>query len=645
MTFSLVARCDDGARLGGRRWPRSSWRSGSAVPAAVAGVGRHRHTGRRQRRLQGRRAGPTRRGSPPRWRRLQRCSRTTDQARRPAGRRSSTPTAVPRPTPATACLDWAGRRHRRRATRIQGNILAGAGVVLAPCRGVGDQRLTLPFARRLLDGAGRRRRRRRRPPRADSPRRSWWSAKAPATAVGDDVAVDLRVDDHPDSRSPSSARLLDLSDLYLAASTPEERGGRRAPESWRRSSRRFGSGRTGAARTSQAWVGSRELRDAGRARALVRSGSTSRVLRDRAWHHRRPGAGTNHEGGAQGMSVLAIDAGRRCHGGGRDPRGDDRSEGLPGVRPALPTPGLGRARARGDLAGDPGGHPRGPRQATPSEVTAIGITNQRETVLVWDRETLGSPRRAIVWQDRRTADVCARLRDAGHEDRVAELTGLRARPVLLGHQAGLAARGRAAHRALVEAGRSRSGTVDSYLIARMTRRHVARHRRLERVAHPALRPRERRAGPTSCAGCSASRGTRCPRSSAAGARSAPPTRPPFLGLELPIAGIAGDQQAALFGQTCFDGGRLEVHLRHRLVHPHQHRRRRSSAPTPGCSRPRPGAVAEGELTYALEGAIFVTGAAVQWLRDGLQIVGSAAETSRRSPPRSRTPAGWCSCRP
>ena len=59
------------------------------------------------------------------------------------------------------------------------------------------------------------------------------------------------------------------------------------------------------------------------------------------------------------------------------------------------------------------------------DLTAIGITNQRETVLLWDRETLGSPRRAIVWQDRRTAEICNRLRDAGHEDRVAELTGLR----------------------------------------------------------------------------------------------------------------------------------------------------------------------------------------------------------------------------
>jgi glycerol kinase len=67
-----------------------------------------------------------------------------------------------------------------------------------------------------------------------------------------------------------------------------------------------------------------------------------------------------------------------------------------------------------------------------SELTAVGITNQRETIALWDRETLGSPRRAIVWQDRRTADICERLRSEGHEDRVAELTGLRLDPYFSG---------------------------------------------------------------------------------------------------------------------------------------------------------------------------------------------------------------------
>ncbi|MGZ6764588.1 MAG: FGGY family carbohydrate kinase, partial [Nocardioides sp.] len=104
-----------------------------------------------------------------------------------------------------------------------------------------------------------------------------------------------------------------------------------------------------------------------------------------------------------------------------------------------------------------------------SEVTAVGITNQRETILLWDRETLGSPRRAIVWQDRRTADICTRLRDAGHEDRVRELTGLRLDPYFSGTKLRWLAEEEPHTWALVESGRYAVGTVDSYLIARMTR--------------------------------------------------------------------------------------------------------------------------------------------------------------------------------
>ena len=258
--------------------------------------------------------------------------------------------------------------------------------------------------------------------------------------------------------------------------------------------------------------------------------------------------------GADRMSVLAIDAGTTgVTAVVVTPDGQDRGPGLPGVRAALPQARLGRALPRGDLAGDARGDPRRPEVYDASELKAVGITNQRETVLLWDRETLGSPRRAIVWQDRRTADICTRLRDAGHEDRVTELTGLRLDPYFSGTKLMWLAEHEPHTWALVESGRYAVGTVDSYLIARMTRGtlHVTDVSNacrtllfdldegdwsdelcelfgVPRDALPELVPNWGEIGTTDPAS--------------------------FCGLDLPIAGIAGDQQSALFGQTCFDVG-------------------------------------------------------------------------------------------
>ena len=258
------------------------------------------------------------------------------------------------------------------------------------------------------------------------------------------------------------------------------------------------------------------------------------------------------------------------------------------------------------------------------ELRAVGITNQRETVLLWDRETLGSPRRAIVWQDRRTADICSRLREQGHEQRVAELTGLRLDPYFSGTKLAWLAEHEPHTWALVESGRYAVGTVDSYLVARMSRgtwhvtdvsnacrtllfdlaagdwtEELCRLFGVPRDALPELVPNWGDIATTD------------PRS--------------FLDLQLPVAGLAGDQQSALFGQTCFDEGDAKctygtgsfilTNTGSELV--------RSDAGLLSTAAWRaPG----GDLTYALEGAIFVTGAAVQWLRDGLQVVGSAAES-------------------
>src|SRR5688572_3206489 len=251
------------------------------------------------------------------------------------------------------------------------------------------------------------------------------------------------------------------------------------------------------------------------------------------------------------------------------------------------------------------------RQVDASELRGIGITNQRETVLLWDRETLGSPRRAIVWQDRRTADICARLRDGGHEDRVAELTGLRLDPYFSGTKLVWLAENEPNTWALVGDGRYAVGTVDSYLIARMTRGtwHVTDVSNASRTLLFDLEkgewsdelcslfgvPRDALPEVVPSWGDGSTMGTTDPRT--------------FAGLELPIAGIAGDQQSALFGQTCFDvgdskctygtGSFILTNTGSEVV--------RSDA---GLLSTAAWKSPEGEMTYAVEGAIFVTGAAV-----------------------------------
>jgi glycerol kinase len=260
-----------------------------------------------------------------------------------------------------------------------------------------------------------------------------------------------------------------------------------------------------------------------------------------------------------------------------------------------------------------------------SQLRGVGITNQRETVVLWDRETLGSPRRAIVWQDRRTADICDRLRADGHEERVAELTGLRLDPYFSGTKLVWLKENEPHTWALVESGRYAVGTVDSYLIARMTRGtwHVTDVSNASRTLLFDLA-----AGSWSDELCGLFGVPRdalpdlVPNWGEVGS-----TEPSvFCDLSLPIAGIAGDQQSALFGQTCFDPGDAKCTYgtgSFILTNTGTSLERSDAGLLSTAAWRSP----SGELTYALEGAIFVTGAAVQWLRDGLQIVGSAAETA------------------
>lgn len=258
------------------------------------------------------------------------------------------------------------------------------------------------------------------------------------------------------------------------------------------------------------------------------------------------------------------------------------------------------------------------------ELEGIGITNQRETIVLWDRETLGSPRRAIVWQDRRTAEICEQMRDAGHEDRVTELTGLRLDPYFSGTKLAWIREHEPNTWALVESGRYAVGTVDSYLIARMTRGtwHVTDVSNACRTLLFDLGE-----GDWSDELCEL---FGVPRDSlpdlVANWGEVGVSDPgSFAGLSLPIAGIAGDQQSALFGQTCFDEGDAKCTYgtgSFILTNTGTSLVRSDSGLLSTAAWRSP----DGELTYALEGAIFVTGAAVQWLRDGLQIVGSAEET-------------------
>jgi glycerol kinase len=256
-------------------------------------------------------------------------------------------------------------------------------------------------------------------------------------------------------------------------------------------------------------------------------------------------------------------------------------------------------------------------------VQCVGITNQRETAVLWDRRTLRSARPALVWQDRRTAAICERLIGAGHEPRVTELTGLRLDPYFTGTKLTWLAEHDPAW-AGVRSGEVVVGTVDAYLIARLTQGQV--HATDASNASRTLLY-DITAGAWSAELCAL---LDVPID------ALPTVRPSwgefgrtdpnaFLGLALPITGVAGDQQAALFGQACYSpgdskctygtGSFILINTGADLV--------RSAA---GLLTTVAWQAPDGTLTYALEGAIFVTGAAVQWLRDGLGLITDAAQT-------------------
>jgi len=257
---------------------------------------------------------------------------------------------------------------------------------------------------------------------------------------------------------------------------------------------------------------------------------------------------------------------------------------------------------------------------SPEDLSGIGITNQRETVVIWNRETGEPIHNAIVWQDRRTSDLCKTLRQSGQEEIFRDRTGLVLDPYfsatkiqwLLSHVPGA--------QEAAEAGVLAMGTMDSWLIWNLTsgQSHVTDHSNASRTLLYNLHtqtwddellsifgiPREMLPEIVDSSGVCTS-------------------TTQFGNVEIPIAGIAGDQQAALFGQTCFEPGMGK------------------STDGTGCfillnigDRPLPSpsrlltTVAwsmNGSTEYALEGSVFMGGATVQWLRDGLGIIQSASE--------------------
>ena len=244
-------------------------------------------------------------------------------------------------------------------------------------------------------------------------------------------------------------------------------------------------------------------------------------------------------------------------------------------------------------------------RASQSDVAAIGITNQRETLVLWDRKTLEPIAPAIVWQDRRTADECRRLREAGHEDRVREVTGLVLDPYFTATKLAWAMKN-------IDGARdAAAGTVDSWLIAKLSEGqvHVTDASNASRTLLFDIGRGEWSEEMADLFGISLA--------------NLPAVVDSTGSIAARISGVAGDQQAALFGQACTAEGMAKDTYgtgSFVLMQTGAHRVASSSGMLTTVAWRR-----DGKLSYALEGAIFVTGAALQWLRDGLGIIGAASE--------------------
>jgi len=257
-----------------------------------------------------------------------------------------------------------------------------------------------------------------------------------------------------------------------------------------------------------------------------------------------------------------------------------------------------------------------------ANIAAIGITNQRETTVVWDRKTGAPVHKAIVWQDRRTADTCAALREAGHEKRVQETTGLLLDPYFSATKIAWILDRDPELRRRAEQGELAFGTIETFLIWRLTqgRAHISD---VTNAARTLLLDINTRAwSDEMCALFNVPRAL-LPHVVACDAHFGD-THESLFGRAIPIHGAAGDQQAALVGHGCFKPGMAKATFGTGafLV--------MNMGETPPRSSNRLlatiGYEARGASAYALEGSIFSAGATMQWLRDGLKLIKTSAES-------------------
>jgi glycerol kinase len=257
------------------------------------------------------------------------------------------------------------------------------------------------------------------------------------------------------------------------------------------------------------------------------------------------------------------------------------------------------------------------------EIAGIGITNQRETTVVWDRRSGKAVHRAIVWQDRRTADVCAALRKAGHEAGFVSRTGLLLDPYFSGTKIAWILDHVKDARARAQNGELAFGTVDSFLIWRFTggRAHVTDATNASRTLLYNIHKGQWDDDLLALLNVPKSMLPEVKNSAADFGKTAAA----HLGAEVAISGTAGDQQAATVGQACFMPGMIKstygtgcfamLNTGHQAV---QSRNRLLTTIAYQLN---------GKPTYALEGSIFIAGAAVQWLRDGLKLIKKAADSA------------------